>query len=139
MMSDGRVRPNLIIFFQYLRLCCPQKGQTRLKWCLYYHRGTVNISDWVVPRQKNYQKLDFFLRNWIISNTIFKNWVVPYGHFKKSSGSMEPLEPPLTAPLILLSLFFCKISLQMIGECHGKAIIDPLFMVYDNKQMPKNE
>ena len=41
--------------------------------------------------------------------------------------------------IILLSLFFCKISLQMIGECHGKAIIDPLFMVYDNKQMPKNE
>ena len=80
-----------------------------------------------------------FNRNWNISNTTFKNWVVPYGHFKKSSGSMEPLEPPLTAPLILLSLFFCKISLQMIGECHGKAIIDPLFMVYDNKQMPKNE
>ena len=65
----------------------------------WYNRGTVKILDWVVPRQKNYQKHDFFLRNWIISNTIFKNWVVPYGHFKKLSGSMEPLEPPLTAPL----------------------------------------
>ena len=55
----------------------------------------------------------------MISNITFRNWVVPYGHFQKSSGSMEPLEPPLTEPLqYVISLKVNYFELDYVLKSH---------------------
>ena len=45
--------------------------------------------------------------------------MVPYGHFQKSSGSMEPLEPPLTEPLqYVISLKVNYFELDYVLKSH---------------------
>ena len=45
--------------------------------------------------------------------------MVPYSHFQKSSGSMEPLEPPLTEPLqYVISLKVNYFELDYVLKSH---------------------